>query len=318
MTEEYLEELIWKYAHDTASEEEVAQLMNWYRNANIGEVHWPAADPGEKQHVYNKMLNRLRKEITGEERKLVKLPWLKIAAAFIIVIGAALLVFKWSDTRSSYITITNPSGKIQTVLLPDGSRIWLNTATTLRYNKSFLQNRDLQLNGEAYFQVTHDVAHPFSIKAGDITTTVLGTSFNVKAYEEEKRTTVSVTGGSVRINDETKELGILQKGIQLEFDRVQKTATTTPIDTTLIIAWREGLLQFEGQSLSDITETLGRWYGVRFEFANPVLRNCRYYMSFKNTERFEKIIAAMTEATGMQYSLDKNSNKVVVSGRGCE
>jgi transmembrane sensor len=318
MTEQYLEELIQKYAYDTATEEEVEQLMNWYHGANIGEVHWPANGADEKQQVYNRMLSRLHKEIKEENRKLVRLPWLKIAAAFIIIVGAALLVFKWSGTRSSYITIANPSGKIQTVLLPDGSRVWLNTATTMKYNKSFAQNRDVILNGEAYFRVTHDTAHPFSIKAGDITTTVLGTSFNVKAYEEEKRATVSVTGGSVRINDETKELGILQKGMQLEFDRVQKTATTTLIDTTIIIAWREGILQFEGQPLSEITETLGKWYGVRFEFANPTLRDCRYYMSFKNTEPFEKIIAAMSETTGMQYSLDKNSNKVVVSGRGCE
>jgi ferric-dicitrate binding protein FerR (iron transport regulator) len=318
MTEQYLEELIQKYAHGTATAEEVRQLMEWYHNANIGAVHWPAGDAGEEKQVYNRMLGRLHKEIKEENRKLIRLPWFKIAAAFMILIGAALLVFKWSDTRSSYITIANPSGKIQTVLLPDGSRVWLNTATTLKYNKSFLQNRDLQLNGEAYFQVTHDASHPFSIKAGEVTTTVLGTSFNIKAYEGENKTTVSVTGGSVKITDNKKELGVLKKGMQLDFDREQKTAATTSIDTTLVTEWRKGVLQFEGQSLGGITAALGRWYSVRFEFTDPALRNCRYYMSFKNTEPFQKIIAALKEITGMQYTLDKNSNKVMVSGKGCE
>jgi transmembrane sensor len=318
MTEQYLEELIEKYAHDTATEEEVRQLMDWYHNANIGEVHWPAGDAGEKALVYNRMLRRLRKEMPGESRKLIKLPWLKIAAALIIVLGAGLLVFKWSQTKQSYITIANPSGKIQMVLLPDSSKVWLNAATTLKYNQSFSKNRNLELNGEAYFQVTHDGLHPFSIKAGEVITTVLGTSFNIKAYDGENKTTVSVTGGSVKITGDTKELGVLKKGMQLDFDKEQKTAATTSIDTTLVTGWRKGTLQFEGQSLGEITAALGRWYSVRFEFADSALRNCRYYMSFKNTEPFQKIIVALREITAMQYTLDKNSNKVIVSGKGCE
>jgi ferric-dicitrate binding protein FerR (iron transport regulator) len=318
MTEQHLEELVQKYADGTASQQELQQLMDWYHGAVIGDVHWPADSAGEKPEVYNRMLSRLHKEMASEKPKLVHLPWLKIAAAIIIIIGIGLLLFTLKQPANSFIVVNNPSGKIQKVQLPDSSVVWLNAATTLKYNRSFVKDRNLELNGEAYFRVTHDISHPFTIKAGGITTTVLGTSFTIKAYEGENKTSVSVTSGRVQVTAGAKELSILKPAMQLQFDRLAKTAITNTVDTNLVIAWKNGDLQFEGQSFADIAATLERWYAVKFVFTNPSMRNCRYYMSFVNTATVKKLLAAMAEITGMKYSVDTNAHTVTLSGTGCE
>jgi transmembrane sensor len=316
MTEQYIEELMQKYAEGTATPREVQQLMDWYHAVPIGDVPWPADDAREKEKVQQRMLQRLQNTLPGKKGRLYWLTPFRTAAAVLIIVLAAALFYYWPSTPVSYATITNPSGRIRQVQLPDGSTVWLNAASTLKYVSDFSNHRQLKLDGEAFFDVTHDAKHPFSVEAGGVQVTVLGTRFNIAGYGTANRTTVSLLKGKVRVSAEEKELAVLQPATQLEWDRQSRTAITKSIDTTAIVAWKAGRLQFQGQTLGEIMQALERWYGVRARFASPSLGQCRYYMSFDSAMPLKDILSLMMEITGMHLALDRQT--IIISGKGCQ
>ncbi len=315
MTEHKLEELIQKYADGTATEAEVRQLMDWYDSSPVEAVPWLTTNPNEQQQLYDRMLHRLQKEVAPQRSKLIHFSWMKVAAVFIVVIGIAFLALRLLNTSESFVAVANPSGKIQLVQLPDGSKVWLNAASTLKYAKEFKNNRQLQLQGEAYFDVTPDADHPFSIEAGGVETTVLGTAFNIKAYEEDELTEISVVKGRVGVANDSKQLAVLTPQMQLKFERASQKANTIKVDTSSIIAWRKGQLLFDDQTFFDIAETLERWYGIKIKLSNPAIGNCRYYMGFDNNTPLEKLLSTMAEITEMKYVINKNT--ITISGRPC-
>ncbi|MCU7550680.1 FecR domain-containing protein [Chitinophagaceae bacterium LB-8] len=319
MTEQYIEELIQKYADGTATEEEILKLMKWYHAAPIGDVLWHTTDPGEQQHVYNRMLRRLKKAISPGRAKVLNLSWAKVAAILVVFIGAAMMVLRFTNSfSSSYITVTNPPGKIKMVRLPDSSSVWLNASSTLSYVPSFKNKRALKLDGEAYFEVTHDPEHPFKVDAGGVQTTVLGTSFNIKAYAASNTTDISVVTGKVKVTNKAKDLAVLTPSMLLEYNRKDQTVHTRTINTNSVISWQKGILQFEGQTLAEIASTLERWYGVTIIFASPGMRNCRYYMGLENTISLDKLLATMSELTEMQYAFSSDRKTITLSGKECQ
>ena len=199
--------------------------------------------------------------------------------------------------------------------MPDKSKVWLNAATELQYARSFTKGRDVKLKGEGYFEVTEDALHPFTVDAGGIQTTVVGTSFIIKAYEGENKTVVSVVSGRVKVASGYETGNVLKPSMQLQFDRQQLITTTSMIDTSSVLAWKQGRLQFEGNSLSEIASVLERWYDIKIQFTDPTAKNCRYYMSFDNNAALEKTFSIIAELTKMQYSIDKNI--ITLSGKGC-
>lgn len=317
MTDQYAEELIRKYAEQTATPEEVRRLMDWYHSAPVGAVPWPGDHTDEKQQVYNRMLQRLHQGI-ATEKKVRRFSWLRVAALVVLVVGAALLVLLVSNPfASSFITVANPSGKVQSVHLPDGSTVWLNASSTLRYARDFTGARKLELEGEAYFDVTHDAKHPFRIRTGDIETTVLGTSFVIKAYPTDTAATISVLSGRVKVEKEDQELAVLTTAMQLQFNKPHQTFTTTTADTATVAAWKKGLLLFDGVTLFDVAKTLERWFGFQILFSDYSLQACRYYMSFDNKTPLEKLLPILAEISGTQYRIDHKTKVITISGKAC-
>jgi transmembrane sensor len=314
MTEEYLSQLISKYANGKASAEEIRQLMDWYRAAGVGDVSWPIADAKEKDQIHDRMLARLKEGTLEEKARVVRFSWIKAAAILVIIAGLSIVYFS-RNSSTSYITITNPLGKVQMIRLPDSSRVWLNASTTLQYNKSFKENRKIKLDGEAFFQVTHDPSHPFEVTAGSVTTSVLGTAFDIKAYPSETSTTVSVLNGRVQVAHGSKKLHILSASDKLVFDRQHLTAEFFSNSLAVQPGWTNGLLEFKGETFGQIAGTLERWYGVHLIFTDPALRDCRYYMSFDDKDTLEKLLSTISQLNGMQYSIDRNI--ITISGKRC-
>ncbi|HZI52179.1 MAG TPA: FecR domain-containing protein [Chitinophagaceae bacterium] len=316
MTEQQIEELIQKYAEGTAREEEIQKLIDWYRNSP-DEVHWTSPDPVEKQTVYNRMLNRMKKEIRVEPGRVLSFPWSKMVAILVLFLGIAALLVYLRPFSPAYIAVANPSGKVQTIQLPDSSFVSLNANSTLRYSKNFNRNRSLELSGEGFFNVTHDPSYPFIVKAGELETTVLGTAFNIKAYPSMPKTVISVINGSVKVDHEEKELGMLSPSGQLQYDKSRETASLVTIDSNSVIGWRRGQLQFDGETFSEIAGSIENWYGVKIVLTNPGMGACRFYMSFDNTIALDKLLQAMSIITEMKYSINNNTNTITISGKEC-
>ena len=182
MTEQDIEALVQKYADGTATAEEVQQLMEWYRAAPMSPVIWPAAETAVREKVQRRLFRGVRDTRSIKRGRRLWLTPLRAAAVLLVVSAAAALFYFRPSTPTAYVTITSPSGQTRQVELPDGSTVWLNAATTLKYTTAFTQHRRLQLDGEALFDVTPDATHPFSVASGGVQVTVLGTRFTIAGY----------------------------------------------------------------------------------------------------------------------------------------
>src|SRR5215204_4344794 len=151
MTEQYLDELIRNYAEGRATPEEEELLMQWYRTGPVGDVAWPAFAADEKQSVHHRMLQRLQRDTLPRKGRLLRLARLRAAAVLLLVMGAAALVYLLKPGAPGFITVANPSHRVQLLRLPDSSQVWLNAGTTISYNKDFARQRMMHLVGEAFF-----------------------------------------------------------------------------------------------------------------------------------------------------------------------
>jgi ferric-dicitrate binding protein FerR (iron transport regulator) len=174
------------------------------------------------------------------------------------------------------------------------------------------------MDGEAYFEVAHDKNHPFTVRAGGVQTTVLGTRFNIKAYRALPLTRVSVFSGKVKVEDSLKNLAVLTRSRQLLYNKENRIANSSSIDTGSILAWKSGQLKFEGETFTEIASAMESWYGVKIIFAGQSIKGCRYYLNIEQTVSLEKFLSLLSEITDMEYAIDKKENTVTISGKGCE
>ena len=323
MDKSRLDELIDKYASGKITAEEWEELMEWYRAAEVGVVEWPSDDPNEREQLQQRMLHRLQDQLRPVPKKIFRLRTWHVAASLVLLFSSLWIARQYLDTRRpAFITVSNPSGKIRAILLPDSSRVWLNAASSIRYSPAFGKGsdgrREVYLEGEGFFDVMADPGHTFVVHAGSLTTTVLGTSFDVRSFAYEPLASITVIRGKVGVRDSVHIFDVLTPAKQLQVDTRTGKSTLAVIDTSQVMGWRNGKLQFSGQTLEEIAASLGRWYNIRFIFANPAIGSCRYYLNFENTIPLQQLLAALKETTDLDFREDKPNHTVTISGAACQ
>jgi ferric-dicitrate binding protein FerR (iron transport regulator) len=259
----------------------------------------------------------------GIRRRVIRLRAWQVAASLVVLISSIWIARQhWGLAgKPSWVVVRNPTGKIQAIRLPDSSAVWLNAASAVRYapdlGKGVDAPREVWLDGEGYFDVAQDRAHPFLVHAGSLTTTVLGTRFDVKSFPDELQASVSVLSGKVRVGDSARVLDVLTAARQLRVDRQSGRSTTVSVDTSQVVAWQRGKLQYSGQTMEEITASLGRWYNIQFVFANPAISHCRYYLNFENTISLQQMLVALKETTDLNFQEDLARHTVTLSGKAC-
>ncbi|HVS98692.1 MAG TPA: FecR domain-containing protein [Puia sp.] len=173
----------------------------------------------------------------------------------------------------SFNTLTNPRGsRVVTVTLSDGTKVWLNAGTTLRYPAAFSGGeRTVQIDGEAYFEVSSDMHRPFGVVKGNTKVLVLGTAFDINAYGDEPALRVTLLAGKVQVEKENSKL-VLRPGEQAVVTGTIERQDG--LDTSVVMAWKNGLFAFAGSDLETVMRQLSRWYDVdvRYEGAIPPRR----------------------------------------------
>ena len=214
------------------------------------------------------------------------------------------------DSRTN--TISTPNGGEWQIILPDGSKIWLNAASSLEYplNIGIAKTRKVKLQGEAYFEVAKNAQHPFIVETAKQKLEVLGTHFNVNSYLDEKITRTTLLEGSVRISDilDLAEYEVLKPGEQSVLsDRGIKVNTVDPDES---VAWKNGYFMFNNERQESILRKVARWYNVQIEYADEEAKNVMYYGT---VSRFNNISLVLTkfEQTG-EVKFDIKGNKVIV------
>lgn len=174
---------------------------------------------------------------------------------------------KGEPASLSYNMLVTPRGGQFRITLPDGSKVWLNAASSLRYPTAFINNtRTVEITGEAYFEVAPDAAKPFKVKVNDRTEIlVLGTAFNVNAYTDEPTINTTLLDGAVRINTQT-----LTPGQQAQVNTAGAIKLVNDVDVSETVAWKNGIFSFNNADVRTVMRQIGRWYNIEINYEQAV------------------------------------------------
>ena len=204
--------------------------------------------------------------------------------------------------ENKYNRIEVPRGSEYWIVLPDGTRVWLNAATELKYPVAFhAKERRVYLKGEAYFEVAPDKNRPFYVETEEVKIRVLGTVFDVNTHYTRGVRTVLVEGAVALEWGDQKEIR-MKPGELADFDRTTTEVTLKEVDVTSYISWKEGYFVFEDEPLEEIMHTLSLWYDKEFLFVGS--RTLHFSGHIKRYERIETILSAITDVTGVEFRMN--------------
>lgn len=219
-----------------------------------------------------------------------------MAAAAVLMVGMIV----WWNTAPQLQRNFTARSEFKFLVLPDSTRVWLNAASTLEYPKQFGDGtREVRLSGEAYFDVRHAASRPFVIHTGKVSTTVLGTEFNIKAYPGLKNIIVSVNRGKVSVNYGAQQAATLTEGQRLKVDREESAAAPAAIKTVITEAapWKSGNLAYDNETLNDIVKDLERVYNVNIRIIEPGIAQTKISTSFRRDIGAEKALEVLCRLT---------------------
>lgn len=206
--------------------------------------------------------------------------------------------------------------KKQTIHLPDGSTVTLNTNSTLNYPKEFTGNvREVVLSGEAFFDIKKNDHQSFKVITGDVTTTVLGTSFNIKAYKSESEIEVSVVTGKVNVSSKEKLLGTLVKNDQLIIDTEDQSIEQKVIDVKSVIAWKPESVKLENSTLLSVMKSFKENYGFDYVFLDSAAKNCQITFSYSTDDSMNELLMVVSKVLGLKYQIKDKT--IYIEGSSC-
>jgi transmembrane sensor len=248
---------------------------------------------------------------TVQTRK--KKPIVAIAASVVVLLVSSIWLMNRPVQKQAGATKPALDKKItgrseyKYLLLPDSTQVWLNAASTLEYPHRFAAGkREVILTGEAYFDVKHADKQPFLIHTGKVTTLVLGTAFNIKAYPGREHIIVSVSRGKVRVHYDKKEVATLTPGQQVKVSNSNKPVVQKKIAVTETAPWQQGNLVYDDETISDIVADLERIYDVTIRVQKEALANERISTSFKREIGIEHALQVLCNVTDSRLKLVDN------------
>jgi len=197
-----------------------------------------------------------------------------------------------------------PEGQKSMIVLSDGSSVWLNSGSTLKYQNNFnAQVREVEIEGEAYFEVKEDKSKMFRVKSGAANVEVYGTAFNVKNYKEEKKLEVTVENGNVGVMKDGYRLADLTKGKQVILNEETNDIRLNSVAVDVVTAWKNDELIFDGTPFEEVIRYLERWYGVNITIEEKMKHKHNYTFKVK-TETLRELLKLLKVITPLQYTID--------------
>ena len=265
------------------------------------------------------------------------LPWLKITAAAMLLAGVCFTIKYFVAGNNNIKTYAAAYGERKTIHLPDGSNVTLNAGSNVKINENFgIATRDVYLEGEAFFEVKHDTSLPFIVHTPAMDVKAVGTSFNVKAYLDEKITETSLITGLVEVTlkEENNLKMLLYPNQKIEWEHLAaniakpnlpaaKSATALNLTDSLKkklaltndgdikeIAWKENKLIFDDEGFDNIAVLLERWYGAKINFKDNSIRNYRFTGIFEK-EDLNTVLEFLKESKSFNYTVERGETLIV-------
>ena len=336
-------ELLEKYCSNRCTDEELSSVLAWFEeSARTSEGKsllfkiWEelTEENGNLRTDFDLLLGRIHHEINlTQSKKLLQIAdqnlikykrrenFIKIltrVAAILMfpVLGFGLyMTFKYQSAKNGQISVNQAYNEvfssvdaITKVILPDGSNVWLNHSSSLKYPAIFQGNtRNVELNGEGYFEVVPNSKVPFIVKAGEIQIKALGTTFNIMAYSDEERIETSLISGRVeleRIKSDGEAIPLLKmKPTDLSiFEKSNDKISTCTIPDDRYFAWKDGKLVFNKEPMGEVVDKLSRWFNVDIQIKDPELLELTYTATFVN-ETLPQVMELIAMVSPVSYSI---------------
>jgi transmembrane sensor len=273
-------------------------------------------------------LNRLKKSLDQRTPVTIKGRfWKTFSRIAAILILAAGIVYTWkfiivknpSDSAVSYNEIIVPVGEKSQIILSDGTHVWINSGSRFKYPVNFGKDRrDVSLEGEAYFDVTHKKI-PFIVNTHDAEIKVLGTAFNVKSYPEDLKTQTTVVRGKVKVFSKQEgirpvvigpaQMAVIKEpppGSKLNNKNMRKVTVLNQVNTLVVTSWKDQLLVFADETFEDLSVKMERWFNIKIRIDDKTLRKERYTGKFVNNETVYQVLEAIAVTTPIKYKVQND------------
>lgn len=255
-------------------------------------------EPGEKKAVLT-LADGKQVPLLGGKTMAVDL-----GSATVVDDSVSGLVYKFKDSgdhKLEYNTLSVPRGGEYIMTLSDGTRVWLNSDTELKYPVVFGQGtREVFVSGEAFFDVAGDAARPFIVTTSSTKTIVKGTAFNVMAYKDEDQTEITLVRGAVLVKAGQDSRAIVP-GRQVCVDNRSLKLTERGVNVSFYTSWKDGIFDFDGMSLSDLTVKLSRWYDVNFFFVNGEAGSGKFTGAVKRNNTLDFMLRFIEKSSDVRF-----------------
>lgn len=317
--------LLNRFIKGSTSPEEEEVLLKWFQSESATNdldsfyLHkWNEASAKNlSEEIQKKMFSQLKSRMLVMDKKQHEIPlikrthkiqhWISYAATIAVCLGIGIgtyLYFRQDKQGSSlheYVVLAD-KGQRASMLLPDGTKVWLNSHSQLSYSMDYgVNERHVSLKGEAYFEVAKDKKRRFVVNAGEMDVEALGTTFNVKAYTDDADVVATLFEGSIKTVVGKSE-SILLPDQSVCFNKKSKSLTVNKmINSSYASMWRNNELAFESETLENIAILLNRLYNVKVAFESDNIKNYRFSGVIKNNS-LDNVIEIISLTAPIQYS----------------
>jgi ferric-dicitrate binding protein FerR (iron transport regulator) len=311
---ENIESLISRFLNGECTAEEQSELVAWIEQSpsNTNEyfrikdtwdfLNAPRESAGEQLALFYK--NQYAKAQTS------RIIWIRslsaVAAVLLVGLLVSILMPSQSDVKptGNLQVFSVPLGSRSKVVLADGSIVNLNSGSELRCPSSFsTSNREVNLSGEAFFNVKTDKEHPFIVKTKDFDLKVTGTKFNVCSYNDNNFATTTLAEGIISLKmNSNPELLKVEPGIKFQLNRKSNEHTLAEADIESEIAWKDDQFIFKNIPFPELAKRLERWYDVKLNYSDIRLQNYNFTGKFKNQETIWQVLDALTLTSPIDYT----------------
>lgn len=314
MYQESIKELLERYIKGECTDDEAALLEKWYDRLTHEKGATRMLSESEEQRMvqelWEKIASRENSEMGREpENRVRNRRVLRYAAAWagmIVVSGGIWMVLNKKGVRTgarrsiAYTTISTGYQQVRKVRLPDSSVVWLNSATHLSFPAEFISKREVRLSGEAFFDVKPDVAHPFVVLAGNTSTKVFGTSFNISAYPEAGELRISLKSGKVAVEFGDKLQKTLLPGQLMVYDKESGSGQVLQESTGDMDVWTAGRMVFYKTPLKEALAQIEARYGLHIIY-DKAITNRTITARFENTA-LEKVLQSLSFGWDLHFT----------------
>ena len=324
-TVENIENLLAKIVSGNATKKEMEQLDEWMnksldnekiiqKSKKAWEISQNQILPETEEHDKSEVLRQTQKQNSLQLlRTRRQLLIYKIAAIIAIPLTFAISSYfinshEYLSKAAQICQISAPKGHVSKCKLPDGTEVWINTGSTLTYNTSSFNEkfRDVELEGEAYFQVTKNKEKPFHVLTPIANINVTGTSFNVKAYPESDAFETVLAEGNIemQLNNYTHQIIHIIPGEKAVYKVNEKGILIEKVDPEIFSSWRNGKIIFKDATLNDLVKELERIYDIQFHLKDPKLGEYRFRGMFSYNNNLIDALEKIKRTAEIDYYIE--------------